>query len=47
MSFRSLRVVVAAALFLACGAPAAEAQTVSIGSNPPGTLFYALASGVA
>ena len=46
MSLRSLRVVAGAALVLMVAAPA-HAQTVSIGSNPPGTLFYALASGVA
>ncbi len=46
MSLRFAGAAVGAALVVALAAPV-HAQTVSIGSNPPGTLFYALASGVA
>ena len=46
MSLRFAGAVLGAALIVALAAQV-HAQTVSIGSNPPGTLFYALASGVA
>ena len=48
MSRRTLGAAVAAALLLVAAVPAARAQgTVSIGTNPPGSVFYAFASGVA
>ncbi|MBM4443141.1 MAG: TAXI family TRAP transporter solute-binding subunit [Candidatus Rokubacteria bacterium] len=46
MSDRSLRTALVA-LILLLAAPVAHAQTASIGTNPPGTLFYAIGSGLA
>jgi uncharacterized protein len=47
MANRILGAAVGMALVLAGAAGAAHAQSVSIGTNPPGSVFYAVGSGVA
>ena len=48
MADRIVRAVVAGvALVVAIAAPPAHAQTASIGTNPPGSLFYSIGSGIA
>jgi TRAP-type uncharacterized transport system substrate-binding protein len=44
---RIARAVLAGALLVALTAPLAHAQTASIGTNPPGSLFYSIGSGIA
>ena len=42
-----VRTFLGVALVVAIAAPTAHAQTASIGTNPPGSLFYSIGSGIA